>query len=79
MDVILYNLSFVLIQQPVAFSFAQTAIEVNASRSVALVVRRMKCFPRMFLRVDEEPFSIHVYKLIFHKERGSNKLLKNVI
>jgi hypothetical protein len=53
-------------------AFAQTAVAVNASRSVALVARKMKCFPRMFLRVDEEPFAMHVYKLIFHKERGSN-------
>jgi len=60
-------------------TFAQTAIAVNASRSVALVVRTMKCFPRMFLRVDEEPFSMHVYKLIFRKERRSNKRLKNVM
>jgi hypothetical protein len=60
-------------------AFATTGIAVNASRSVALVVRTMKCFPRMFLRVDDEPFSMHVYKLIFHKEKRSNKRLKNVI
>jgi hypothetical protein len=57
-------------------AFAQTAIAVNASRSVGLVARKMKCSSRMFLRVDEEPFSMHVPKLIFRKERGSNKRLK---
>jgi len=60
-------------------AFAQIAIAVNASTSVALVARKMKCFPRNVLRVDEELFSMHVYKLIFRKERGSNKRLKNVI
>jgi hypothetical protein len=79
MDVILYLLSIVLMHNLLPLAFAQTAIAVNASRSVALVVRTMECFPRMFLRVDEEPFSMHVYELIFHKERRSHKRVKNVI